>query len=778
MRSSQHRHWLPCTRSIPLLAVLLATACGGSQGAPAAVDATLSDSGPADSASLDVAVDAGQQIADVANDVVLADVLPDVENDATSEPIPDAPSDVGPAADVPPPPPKGDSQWLSHDDDAAVGAIQYQKTPEATYEYVRFEMEQPVRIWALRAQLRVPGPTDVTLYLWDDFGGNFFNFDVDAPLATMTRAVSPADEGQWLTFELPYPVDLDPGRMFYAGLVVDGEGVQLMVDAGAVVPEGKQPTSLAWLSAEPPDEQGFPTLLGAPGDFMLRAEIELIHVVAEADRDFEKIPADELGIPGMSRPAFADVDGDMDLDIMTDGPRLYLNDGAGHFTDVTAQWLPEISGHNGGVFGDFDNDGDPDYFATGHKSPADRLLRNDGGIFTDVTAESGIDDNQDWNCNGEEGVQPVPTEAAAVLDYDNDGWLDIYQANFICWDPPAVGSMDLFWHNNGDGTFTNATQALGADDGQWKGLAGRGVAPADSDGDGWVDVLTTDYRLHKDLFFQNKSGQKMSMTSDANHLSGKGTMWGGAVYFGHSIGAAWGDIDQDGDLDVFVASLAHPRFITFSQKATMYLNPGGPEPVFEDVTEAMGIRYLETPSNPNLWDYDNDSDLDLFYTCIYEDRSSQLYRNDGHPAWTEVTYPSGLAVYNGWGSAVADIDGDGDLDLVASGQYFRNRNKSGGGAIFVIPVGSGAGMTNRDGVGVRVTATVDGREVLRERFGGHGTGVQDSPRIHVGLGAQPQVDLVVTFPASGVVVQVPKVPAGSRVRVFEDGEIEVVPASS
>lgn len=752
-----------------LLAIL--TACGSSSGddpAGSPVDAgSLADSSSAD------AVDAGKDTATTVDGTVGGtDVLPDVAADvapdvAVDVPPQDATDDTGP-----PPPPKGATEWLTYDDGAAAGALQYQKTPDQVHEYLRFEMEQPVRIWGLRAQLRVPAAGPVTLVLWDDFGGNFFDFLQETPLATVTRTVTPADEGAWVDFPLAYPVDLVPGRMFYAGTVVTGDGaIQLSVDAAQETAEGKQPHSLVWFSADPPDDQGFPPLAASPGDFLLEAEVELLDPLGADDHDFEPISAEELGIPGFSRIALADVDGDGDLDAMTDGPRLYLNDG-GHYTDATATWLPGITGHNGGVFADYDNDGDPDYFATGFQNPADRLLRNDGGVFTDVTGESGIDDTQKFNCNGDDKEQPVPTEAAAWLDVDADGWIDLYQANFICWDPPAQGALDLLWHNNGDGTFTDVTQPSGTWKGQIGGLAGRGVAPADADGDGLVDILVTNYRLHKDFFFQNLGGGKVNMTGDANHLTGVSTFSMGAIYFGHSIGAAWGDIDGDLDLDVFVAALAHPRFIAFSQKATLYENPGGPGAVFADVTEQAGIRYLETPSNPNLWDWDNDGDLDLFYTCIYPDRTSQMYRNDGHPLWTEVTWQTGLAIYDGWGSVTGDIDGDGDLDLIASRGAFRNRNRAGNGAIYVKLVGSGAGATNRDAVGARVIATVDGKQLMRERFGAHGTGVQDSPWIHVGLGAAQTADIEAHFPASGTVVTVKGVAAGARLTMSEDGSVE------
>ena len=360
-----------------------------------------------------------------------------------------------------------------------------------------------------------------------------------------------------------------------------------------------------------------------------------------------------------------------------------------------------------------------------------------------------------------------PSRLTAPSLYDGDGWLDLYQGNFICWDD-GLPSRDKLWRNRGDGTFEDVSVAAGIDAAQGPGYASRGVAPADYDGDGDMDLLVTNYRLHRSLHLRNDDGVFTDVGKETG-LEAKATPLGSGVSYGHSIGAAWGDYDHDGRLDVFVARLAHPRFMSFSDPQSLYYNPGDGT-AFRNLTDDFGLRYQETPSNPNAWDVDNDGDLDLFWTAIYEGRRSQLYRNEWpNPAWTESNQATGLIVLNGWGSVTGDLDGDGDLDLL-SRTAFRNRNRFGHYALQIRPRGLGAGHSNPSGIGARVIVKVAGKDRMQERAGSHGTGSGDSPWLHIGLGRATSAPVRVLFPTTGVVVDAGELTAG-RYTVWEDGRV-------
>ncbi|MBI2951642.1 VCBS repeat-containing protein, partial [bacterium] len=333
---------------------------------------------------------------------------------------------------------------------------------------------------------------------------------------------------------------------------------------------------------------------------------------------------------------------------------------------------------------DYDNDGDLDaFFVNGcyrrtpppGPQPTDALYRNDGSDgkggwrFTDVTRQAGIEVNEVGYGMG-----------CCVGDYDNDGDLDLYVTNY---------GPNVLYRNNGDGTFTDVARQAGVDDPRW----GTGCAFGDYDRDGDLDLYVANYVVFrvddpKELLWCFEKGIRYGCSPfnyrpDANVLyrndgpDGKGG-WrfvdvtrqaGVADPGGKGLGVTWGDYDDDGDEDLYVANDA--------TRNALFRNHG--DGTFADVTDAAGVGYDEggkaqASMGVAFDDLDNDGRLDLFVTNFSEETST-FYHNDGNGFFTVRTAETRLGAPGflslKWGTAMFDCDNDGDRDIfTANGHVY------------------------------------------------------------------------------------------------------------
>ncbi len=481
--------------------------------------------------------------------------------------------------------------------------------------------------------------------------------------------------------------------------------------------------------------------------------------------------------------ALLDYDGDNDLDVfvlqgkrldpeLTEGAsesgsipghRLYRNElipsGSLTFSDVTGFSGLGDRGYGMGVaVGDIDNDGDPDIYLT-HFGP-NALYMNDGNgkfhrVVDSVTEDDGFG------------------SSAAFVDYDADGLLDLFVANYNTFalsnhqacrnytgpqdycDPLAYQpAVDKMYRNLGDGKFEDTTSTTGVEEHFGTGL---GAIAADFNTDGAVDIYVANDKMANIYWINDGSGR---FTNDALM---SGTAYSGDGIAEASMGVVAGDVDGDGDDDLFMTHLN-------GQTNTLYLNDGSGR--FRDSTSQMnlGVSSLQYTGFGTLWiDYDNDGDHDLLIAngAVLAQESSeydrmshyaqrnQLYSNDGTGRFedmSDIAGPSFQQPHISRGAALGDIDNDGDLDTVISNtdgpvELLINRTESEHHWLSIKLQGV---ASNRDGSGARVALLRPNGERIWRRAHTDGSYLSASDiRVHFGLGADAIVSGVGVIWPSG-----------------------------
>jgi hypothetical protein len=475
--------------------------------------------------------------------------------------------------------------------------------------------------------------------------------------------------------------------------------------------------------------------------------------------------------------AFYDYDNDGWLDIfLVNGWRLegfpkgqephshlFKNNRDGTFTDVTEKAGLVHTGWGQGVcVGDYDNDGYEDLFVSYFGKNV--LYHNNGnGTFTDVTEKAGVGGNgKRWN------------SGCAFVDYDRDGKLDLFVANYIdmdlatapvpesgpclykgvmvaCGPPGLIGGKNILFHNNGDGTFTDVSESSGILSAN--GTYGLGVLTGDFDNDGWPDIYVANDSTASALYQNKKNGKFTDIAMEAGcALSADGKPQAG-------MGVSAADYDMDGNLDIVKTNFA-------GDTPSLYRNVGNA--TFEDTTFTAGLgkhtQYLGWGCG--FFDFDNDGwpDILICNGHVYPEveqltteagyaQRKLLYKNMRNGKFNDVSMNAGdgiSAPTASRGCAFGDFDNDGDLDVVVNcvndfPQLLRCDSSVKNNWIKVRTIGA---KSNRSGIGARLRCLtrVPGEDKphsqIDEVRSGGGYFSQNDLRVHFGIGSAENVELL------------------------------------
>ena len=505
----------------------------------------------------------------------------------------------------------------------------------------------------------------------------------------------------------------------------------------------------------------------SPIHFTDATDIAGIHFKHAAGAAGEFHLPETLGTGG----AFLDYDNDGDLDLYlvnSAAPSmLYRNNGDGTFTDVTsaADVSNQKSYGHGVACGDYDNDGYVDIYVTNFG--ANRLYHNNGdGTFTDATNKSGTGDSL-WS------------SSATFFDYNLDGDLDLYVVNYLnykldasyppCFENPAFGATekvrgychpkhfegapDRLYRNNGDGTFTDVTNAANIRDpgGMFLGK-GLGVVAADFDADGNPDLYVANDDTPNYLFYNKGDGTFAEIAI----LTGCAYSADGIAQAGMGVDA--GDYNGDGFLDLFVTNFSY-------ETNTLYRNNG--DGTFTDVSYKAQLgeeSYLSLGFGTGFFDTDNDGHLDIFIAnghifptvkrttdVLSYKQPNQLFWNQGDATFTEVRFDDRPAVSRG--TLFGDYDNDGDTDLLVTQlngtvTLLRNESQTSNNWLRLKLIGT---RSNRDGIGTRITLTIGSESLTREVRMGASYLSSNDPRMLLGVGEHDVVDKLEIRWQSGIV---------------------------
>lgn len=423
-------------------------------------------------------------------------------------------------------------------------------------------------------------------------------------------------------------------------------------------------------------------------------------VLAQPGPVFKDHTAD-LGLQLANTAAcWADFDNDGWTDLACGG--IVWKNNAGKSFSKLAEGLGTV------VAADYDNDGYVDLFSWSTL----QVYHNDSGRgFTAIAMPE---------------LPPSSSRGACWGDFNNDGFVDIYVGGYEDWDA-GITYPSMILINQGGKSFTLA----------WieNSYRSRGVTACDLDSDGDLDIYVSNYRLQPNRLWLNDG--TAAFTDVANKYNAVATSPG--FDGGHSIGAVWGDFNNDGLFDLFAGNFAHVDSRGDQPKSRFLRNLGPDQGYHFDDLGSCGVAYQESYASPAAGDYDNDGNLDLFFTTVYavasfnRKNSPVLYCNNGQFVFRDVTSAAQLAELAAtYQAAWADYDRDGDLDLVTAGHLFENQGAT-GHWLQVRLYGDGR-TVNWSAIGAQVRIMLPEATITRQVTSGTGEGNQDDLVLHFGLG--------------------------------------------
>ena len=504
-----------------------------------------------------------------------------------------------------------------------------------------------------------------------------------------------------------------------------------------------------------------------------------------------------------SGAGFADIDNDGDIDLYIvniPGPftqdgvgarsphpyngnanALYRNNGDGTFTDITRAAGVGHQGYGMGcVFADYDGDADLDLYLTNYGENV--LYRNNGNAtFTDVSETAGVD------CD-------LWSTGAAFADVDGDTDLDIYVCNYVTYDLEALEQMkeeslqsgkpvpsalnphvfepqdNVFYRNNGDGTFTDATEATGI-----AAVGGRSMQAifSDFDNDNDLDLYVANDTTTNHVYRNDGGGNFTDVSAES---------W--AADFRGSMGLTAGDYDADGDTDLFMSHWVDEENALYRN---LFVEDGNAKQirfVDESYTSLLAEESIKQIGwGTALFDYDNDGDLDIFVTNgstfqelsrpeVLIPQADMLFRNNGDETFTDVSQETGIAALPlrvGRGAAFGDYDNDGDVDIFIVNNHapptlLRNEGGNRNNWLQIKLVGAG---TNQDAIGAKIQVKTVDQTQIREIYAGDSYMSFNSLIAEFGVGNATQIETLQVTWQNGKTQKLHNVPANQRIRITQ-----------